>query len=66
MKVPLNKNHIVFRKTKKSQYVGRLHREHENKDKVIVYDYLDNMNMLEKMYNKRLKGYKIAGYKIIE
>ena len=48
------------------QYVGRLHREHENKDKVIVYDYLDNMKILEKMYNRRIKGYKIAGYEIIE
>ena len=48
------------------QYVGRLHREHEDKEKVIVYDYLDNMNVLEKMYNRRLKGYKIAGYEIIE
>ena len=48
------------------QYVGRLHREHEDKQKVIVYDYLDNMTMLEKMYNKRLKGYKIAGYEVIE
>lgn len=48
------------------QYVGRLHREHESKEKVIVYDYLDNMKVLEKMYNRRLKGYKIAGYEIIE
>ena len=48
------------------QYVGRLHREHEDKEKVIVYDYLDNMKVLEKMYNRRLKGYKIAGYEIIE
>ena len=48
------------------QYVGRLHREHEDKEKVIVYDYLDNMKILEKMYNKRIKGYKIAGYEIIE
>ena len=32
----------------------------------IVYDYLDNMKVLEKMYNRRLKGYKIAGYEIIE
>lgn len=48
------------------QYVGRLHREHDDKEKVIVYDYLDNMNVLEKMYNRRLKGYKIAGYEIIE
>ena len=48
------------------QYVGRLHREHEGKEKVIVYDYLDNMKVLEKMYNRRLKGYKIARYEIIE
>ncbi|MBR0350236.1 MAG: DEAD/DEAH box helicase [Clostridia bacterium] len=48
------------------QYVGRLHREHEDKEKVIVYDYLDNMKVLEKMYNRRLKGYKIAGYEIVE
>ena len=48
------------------QYVGRLHREHEDKKKVIVYDYLDNMKILEKMYNRRQKGYKIAGYEIIE
>lgn len=48
------------------QYVGRLHREHEDKQKVIVYDYLDNMKVLEKMYSRRLKGYKIAGYEIIE
>ncbi len=48
------------------QYVGRLHRKHEGKEKVVVYDYLDNMKILEKMYSRRLKGYKIAGYKIIE
>lgn len=48
------------------QYVGRLHREHEDKEKVIVYDYLDNMKILEKMYSRRLKGHKIAGYEIIE
>ncbi len=48
------------------QYVGRLHREHEDKEKVVVYDYLDNMKVLEKMYNRRLKGYRIAGYEIID
>lgn len=36
------------------------------KNKVIVYDYLDNMKVLDKMYNRRLKGYKVAGYEIIE
>ena len=48
------------------QYVGRLHREHIEKNKVVVYDYLDNMKVLDKMYNRRLKGYKVAGYEIIE
>lgn len=48
------------------QYVGRLHREHEDKEKVVVYDYLDNMKVLEKMYDRRLKGYRIAGYEIID
>ena len=43
------------------QYVGRLHREHVDKEKVIVYDYLDNMKVLENMYTRRLKGYKITG-----
>lgn len=48
------------------QYVGRLHRKHEGKEKVIVYDYLDNMKVLEKMYERRIRGYKIAGYEIVE
>lgn len=48
------------------QYVGRLHRECDGKDNVIVYDYVDNMKVLEKMYNRRAKGYKIAGYEVLE
>lgn len=48
------------------QYVGRLHRAHEGKNEVVVYDYLDNMKVLEKMYNRRVKGYRIAGYEIVE
>ena len=48
------------------QYVGRLHRKFEDKEKLIVYDYLDDMKILEKMYNKRIKGYKISGYEIEE
>lgn len=48
------------------QYVGRLHREHKDKNKVVVYDYLDNMKVLEKMYERRVKGYKSAGYEILE
>lgn len=48
------------------QYVGRLHREHENKKEVIVYDYLDDMKVLKNMYYRRARGYKIAGYEIVE
>ncbi len=46
------------------QYVGRLHRTHENKKEVQVYDYVDtHVGMFEKMYNKRLSGYASFGYK---
>ena len=48
------------------QYVGRLHREHENKKRVVVYDYLDDMKVFKNMYYNRAKGYKIAGYEIEE
>ncbi len=47
------------------QYVGRLHRLHDNKRVVKVYDYVDKkVPMLMRMYNKRLIGYKAFGYKI--
>ena len=46
------------------QYVGRLNRIYEKKKEVHVYDYIDvHVRMLEKMYNKRLKGYASLGYK---
>jgi superfamily II DNA or RNA helicase len=41
-----------------AQYAGRLHRLHDEKREVRVYDYIDHSaEMLEKMYHKRLKGY---------
>ena len=47
------------------QYVGRLHRLHEEKREVIVYDYADeNVAVLRGMYEKRKKGYKSMGYQI--
>ncbi len=46
------------------QYVGRLHRLHEGKKEVLVYDYVDtHVKMLERMYDKRLTGYASLGYK---
>jgi superfamily II DNA or RNA helicase len=46
------------------QYVGRLHRLHDNKRFVQVFDYVDsNVLMLSRMFESRLKGYAI-GYTI--
>jgi len=46
-----------------SQYVGRIHRSHQNKQVIKVYDYVDTqLPMLERMYKKRAKGYKALGY----
>ena len=45
------------------QYVGRLHRLHDNKRVVQVYDYVDlHVSTLMRMYKKRLKGYEAIGY----
>ena len=47
------------------QYVGRLHRLHDAKRVVRVYDYVDsNVPMLARMYARRLKGYALIGYTI--
>jgi superfamily II DNA or RNA helicase len=47
------------------QYVGRLHRLHDNKRFVQVYDYVDNyVLMLARMFERRLKGYDAIGYVI--
>ncbi len=45
------------------QYVGRLHRVHSNKQEVRVYEYVDSqVPILDKMFNKRMAGYKMMGY----
>lgn len=47
------------------QYAGRLHRDFEGKQDVIIYDYVDShIRVLEKMYHKRLRAYKKIGYEI--
>jgi superfamily II DNA or RNA helicase len=46
-----------------AQYAGRLHRLHYNKKEVRIYDYVDQkVPMLERMYKRRLKGYRALGY----
>jgi superfamily II DNA or RNA helicase len=49
-----------------AQYVGRLHREHQDKDEVRVYDYVDvNVPVLARMAAKRRVGYKITSARFL-
>jgi len=49
------------------QYAGRLHRDHPDKQEVRIYDYIENdQPQLERMWNKRQRGYLAMGYKIIQ
>jgi superfamily II DNA or RNA helicase/very-short-patch-repair endonuclease len=49
-----------------AQYVGRLHRLHDGKREVRVYDYADlNVPMLSRMFDKRCHGYESLGYTIL-
>ncbi len=48
-----------------SQYAGRLHRTHDRKNEVVIYDYVDmNVPVLSRMYDKRIRGYRSIGYEI--
>ncbi|MDR3603554.1 MAG: DEAD/DEAH box helicase family protein, partial [Syntrophaceae bacterium] len=48
-----------------AQYAGRLHRLHETKKEVIIYDYADMaVPVLARMYARRCRGYKSMGYEI--
>ncbi len=47
------------------QYVGRLHRVHDGKRLIQVFDYVDAaVPMLARMFEKRLKSYQLLGYTI--
>jgi len=49
------------------QYVGRLHRLHDAKREVQVYDYVDgSVPIFARMFEKRLKGYEAIGYEVKE
>jgi superfamily II DNA or RNA helicase len=48
-----------------AQYVGRLHRQHEGKTEVLVFDYADEaVPVLARMAAKRRAGYRALGYRI--
>ena len=47
------------------QYAGRIHRESEGKALVTIFDYVDSsLPMLQRMFQKREKGYKAMGYHV--
>ena len=49
-----------------AQYAGRLHRLHDRKREVRVYDYADlNVPMLSRMFDRRCRGYEAIGYSIL-
>ena len=49
-----------------AQYVGRLHRLHEGKREVRVFDYADlDVPMLARMFDRRCRGYESLGYTIL-
>jgi superfamily II DNA or RNA helicase/very-short-patch-repair endonuclease len=49
-----------------AQYAGRLHRLHDGKREVRIYDYADlNVPMLARMFDRRCRGYEAIGYKIL-
>lgn len=49
-----------------AQYAGRLHRLHDGKKEVRIYDYADlNVPMLARMFDRRCGGYEAVGYTIL-
>ena len=49
-----------------AQYAGRLHRRHDGKHEVRIYDYADlKVPMLARMFDRRCHGYRAIGYNII-
>ena len=49
-----------------SQYAGRLHRLHDAKREVRIYDYADvNVPMLGRMFDRRCRGYEAIGYTVL-
>src|SRR3982750_3109991 len=48
------------------QYAGRLHRLHDGKREVRVYDYADlSVPMLARMFDRRCRGYEAIGYTVL-
>jgi superfamily II DNA or RNA helicase len=47
------------------QYTGRLNRDFAGKKDIRIYDYVDaQVSVLQRMYNRRLKGYNSLGFSV--
>jgi superfamily II DNA or RNA helicase len=47
------------------QYAGRLHRAHDAKKTVMIFDYIDSkVPVLARMFQRRVKGYQAIGYEV--
>lgn len=54
-------------KTVVEQYAGRLNRDYDGKENVIIYDYIDmHIPVFDRMYSKRLRTYKKIGYHLLQ
>jgi superfamily II DNA or RNA helicase len=50
---------------KVEQYVGRMHRNHDGKTEVRIYDYVDSSHrQLMSMYKRRVSKYRKIGYEV--
>jgi superfamily II DNA or RNA helicase len=55
--------HPISWKGTLQQYAGRLHRIHQSKQSIQIYDYIDlQVPLLMAMYKKRVKGYQAMDY----
>ena len=46
-----------------AQYAGRIHRQFTGKERVMIFDYVDeNLPTLQRMFHRRIKGYDAMGY----
>ncbi|MDR1206873.1 MAG: DEAD/DEAH box helicase [Rickettsiales bacterium] len=47
-----------------AQYAGRLNRDFDSKESVLIYDYIDDkIPMMSAMYRRRLAGYRALGFR---
>jgi len=60
-------NPLQATESRRLKYAGRLHRAHPDKRDVLIYDYVDSqLQVLRRMFAKRLRAYRSLGYELVE